>query len=366
MRTVTGRIVVATLLWSGVALSGCDDDAQGRAQIGYGDEEPCEDYLEATLACAEGDCDEARLEEMYVACNASGKADGFTEGIQEQLARRAAQCYEARDADCLKSVYGTLAVGARIKGLHQAAAMMSNFLSCGQDVMTVDPEALRADSVVAEYVELARGAISDQVHAAVMAGTHSDQWQVSAEPTVLSAGSQDIWYAMGNFTAQLDADIRMSGVEFLQAELTFSFSDRYDWHPGLTADGSAAGVAAFQDDWAVFLVEEGVACEFDMRSSFTEALNELGAPPIPPPSEDPPADGEPWYDCSEGPYHPSTDILCDGVVDCFGGEDESDAHCADLFTCADGSTIQQSWVCDNIADCPDGEDEADCDDGTSG
>lgn len=55
-----------------------------------------------------------------------------------------------------------------------------------------------------------------------------------------------------------------------------------------------------------------------------------------------------------GTYTPAE--LCDGVVDCDNGADETNC----TFTCNDGTTIPNGFQCDGLYHCPDGEDEADC------
>jgi hypothetical protein len=59
---------------------------------------------------------------------------------------------------------------------------------------------------------------------------------------------------------------------------------------------------------------------------------------------------------------PST-AVCDGVIDCWGGQDERADTCAtELFYCdqPEPEAILADRVCDDQEDCGDGADEADC------
>ena len=48
---------------------------------------------------------------------------------------------------------------------------------------------------------------------------------------------------------------------------------------------------------------------------------------------------------------------CNGIQDCFGGDDEQ--FCP-TFNCNNGTALAYSQKCDGFPDCPDGEDEEDC------
>ncbi|MCB9675442.1 MAG: hypothetical protein H6737_10025 [Alphaproteobacteria bacterium] len=57
------------------------------------------------------------------------------------------------------------------------------------------------------------------------------------------------------------------------------------------------------------------------------------------------------------------DLVCDGVVDCWGGQDERGDDCAtELFYCdqPEPQAVLAGLVCDGVDDCNDGFDEASC------
>lgn len=78
------------------------------------------------------------------------------------------------------------------------------------------------------------------------------------------------------------------------------------------------------------------------------------------------------FACSDGHAIP-TDYVCDGLIDCVNGEDESELTCpttADdastglgtepVYVCRDGLEIDVVLHCDGVADCAEGEDEFYC------
>ncbi|TVR04132.1 MAG: hypothetical protein EA398_03000, partial [Deltaproteobacteria bacterium] len=69
--------------------------------------------------------------------------------------------------------------------------------------------------------------------------------------------------------------------------------------------------------------------------------------------------GGAMFTCDDGSEIPMS-WVCDGDLDCPGGEDEENCPSDAFFTCDDGSQIPAEWVCDGDLDCPGGEDEDDC------
>ena len=65
------------------------------------------------------------------------------------------------------------------------------------------------------------------------------------------------------------------------------------------------------------------------------------------------------YACANGARSIPSSYLCDGDLDCVGGDDET--GCGGDFTCPDGSLIPESDICNGgEPDCPGGEDESNC------
>lgn len=58
--------------------------------------------------------------------------------------------------------------------------------------------------------------------------------------------------------------------------------------------------------------------------------------------------------------------VCDGVIDCWGGQDERTEGCTtELSFCGDPEpeAILNEQVCDGVEDCAQGEDEVACEEG---
>ncbi|MCB9681211.1 MAG: hypothetical protein H6733_07035 [Alphaproteobacteria bacterium] len=60
----------------------------------------------------------------------------------------------------------------------------------------------------------------------------------------------------------------------------------------------------------------------------------------------------------------SASAVCDGVIDCWGGQDERQADCATEVAYCDQpepQAVLAAQVCDGTDDCNDGFDESACD-----
>jgi hypothetical protein len=303
-------------------LAGCEANEVEPAQV----DDDCEQSADALAECVDASCDLEELEAMLAACQVDDKSDGigdtfreWMQRIQAKLAGKAKACYDARDAACLERVYWALAAGAKLKGMPNAAAMMWNFLSCGDDPAEIDPDAVQADknakSVIAthdthawEQAEVLASEGADGSHMLALAGVSTP------------ADSADLWYGMGTFSIRAEATVRIAGSAVERIDLSYTAYDRYDWHPGAQAGGDAEGVNTFEDEWAQFLVDEGAACEFEMRSQWMATLTEKPEPPMLDVDDLPRNDGE----CCE----PHGGLGCE-VGDCQAAVCVVDPYCCE-------------------------------------
>jgi hypothetical protein len=89
-----------------------------------------------------------------------------------------------------------------------------------------------------------------------------------------------------------------------------------------------------------------LACQLDVAYDYLDCTVAQGCPE--------------QFVCDDGHSIPES-WVCDGDLDCAGGEDEEGDCRVEPFVCDDGETLPASWVCDGWPDCVNGEDEAgDC------
>lgn len=270
-------------VWVGIialAIAACEPgDGRGADGGTAGAADPCDVDVAVLLSCTDETCDLQAYDAELAACSVDDKADGIGDTLrgwmvrlQEKLASKAASCFEDEDTGCLERVYWALAAGARVKGMPNAANMMWNFLGCDDDPAEVDPDVVSVDDNVIAAMEVLRADAWAEAELAVDQGAQT--LSVDLGPESVAAESADIWYAMGNFHIVATAAVTIEAGAVKSVTIDYRANDRYDWHPGMEAGGEAEGVSAFKDDWAQFLVDEEVACEFDMVSEWSETLTE--------------------------------------------------------------------------------------------
>ena len=349
--------VSAIALAAAIAVVACDEAGTGRAGAGGANEaDPCDFDVETLLSCADETCDLDAHAEALGACTVDDKADdgdgeterSWIERLQQKLADRAEKCFEAKDVGCVEKVYFALAAGAKVKGMHNAAGMMWNFLTCGDDPATITAKALEADASVITVMEGARAVVWQYGEELVAQGMGDGEYPVEVAKTGLSADSADLWYAMGSFHVEGTAKVVLEGGAVKSVTIDYKATDRYDWHPGASAGGDAEGVSTFKDDWAQFLVDEGAACEFDMVGEWSETLTEK--PPeveVPDPPDLPPL-GE--GDCCEDHGGRGCEVEACQTAVC-----DMDPYCCDTqweVLCVDQATKLTACGCEAPEDPP--------------
>lgn len=73
--------------------------------------------------------------------------------------------------------------------------------------------------------------------------------------------------------------------------------------------------------------------------------------------------GPQTFDCGgKAPQQIDGSLVCDGVIDCWGGQDEREDCATELFYCdqPEPQAVLADVVCDGTPDCSDGWDEAGC------
>ncbi len=280
------RIGIATGLSVIALLAGCDESggrASGIPGAGTPVGEDCGLSAELLLECGSEDCDLTALRAELSACDGSPKADDSESGgswmdqVQGALVDKARSCFEARDASCLENVYFAMAAGGKVKGYHAAASMLYNFLTCGDDPKALDLEIVQKDPGVEDAVAQFEQEATDEAQQYLGDGTAGATIELASKLTV---GTGDLWYAMGTFTMEASGYVEVDNGAIERLTLDYVARDRYDWHPGAEAEGDE-GIGKFKDEWAQFLVDEGVACEFDMRTEWSADVGESGNAPTP-------------------------------------------------------------------------------------
>jgi len=193
---------------------------------------------------------------------------------------KAEECYNNGDADCVYRVYKHLAWGAGFKGLPTASRMMYNHLGEGKDQIIGFYLILQENSAIAARDKLREKILNEAQRRTTSLSPCDDEsldfnYIPGSEP-VRDIENQDLWYAMGQFWIDASANVRTTKKKDDSYEVftsvDYSIEDEFNWHPelGWEAGGEAEGVSGFKDEWGQFLVDEGKAKEFTMRSNWSE------------------------------------------------------------------------------------------------
>lgn len=248
----------------------CQDQAAELAAL-CGDDEECLELAEATI----DDCEAL----------ASGKADfDASSWLKDQWIQRGRLCHAGGDLGCLVDNFEWAVWGWRnVYGYPVAADAMDNFLTCGEPVLKISQDEMFATTIGNSWFE----GMGWKSLATVLEESEAEVrvWLLESDALENGEGSLDIggfptvhgWenirLAIGRFTMDVEAELTAWDPLLQQGtvELHLSFIDRYDFHP--QRNDSASGGEDYSNrfpyhEWAVLLVENGRACEFDIVGDY--------------------------------------------------------------------------------------------------
>ncbi|MEM6296709.1 MAG: hypothetical protein AAGA54_35910 [Myxococcota bacterium] len=221
---------------------------------------------------------------------ASGKADvsGLSSWLKDEWIERGRRCHAANDLECLVDNFAWAAWGWRnVYWYPEAAAAMDNFLTCEKPVLEIPQEQFFAVTAGNAWFEQqgwkSLGTVLEESEDEVRT------WLTTSDPLEKGQGSHDLggfgmvhgWenvrLTIGRFTLDVEAELVAwdATVEQGTVELHMTFIDRYDFHPTRNDEASGGGDYANvfpYHDWAVTLVDEGRACEFDVTGDYRVEL----------------------------------------------------------------------------------------------
>lgn len=218
------------------------------------------------------------------ACDTT-KADGdTTDGFPDWWLEQTAACYKEGDLNCVKRYFRILQYGGSLQGYPYASRAVGKFLDCETQTLEILGEDLQEGEIYNIYLLSDPNVVS--LHLAKEKSlTALKAWLAQVEPfmtpdgpselvalesVLTTSGSEDIRKTVGRFYLQVMAEARLSNDRLLEYELFFTLEDRYDWHPTrLDDDGVEYGELHPYHTWANALVEAGMACEFDVHSSWS-------------------------------------------------------------------------------------------------
>ncbi len=234
------------------------------------DDDACLEIGEDTI----GDCEAI----------ASGKADASFHSagwLTQRWLERGRNCHASGDLECLIDNFKLAVWGWRnVYGFPVAADALENFLSCNDPTLEISQEDMFATTEAnAVYFEMggweSLGTVLEKSEAEVRLWLLSSDALERGEgtldigpfPTV--HGDENIRLAIGRFTMDVDAELIAwdPGTEEGTVELHLSFVDLYDFHPQRNDSGSGGedySTVFPYHEWAVLLVENGLACEYDV------------------------------------------------------------------------------------------------------
>lgn len=279
-----------TSIWSLLLIcTGCDEEDDSHPDpLAASNGGACQAQAQESLALCGGDPECLAFAETAVLdCEglASGKADfQSTSWLKEEWLARGRRCYEKDDYECLVNNFELAVFGWRnFYNLPVAADALENFLTCDKPVLKI----LQGDMFFTmagnpRYEAMgweSLGTVLDSSEEAVRAWL-TDTDALGRNGASLDIGSfgvvhgwDNIRLAIGRFT--MDVEARLVNwdptLEEGRVSLHLTFVDRYDFHPG--RNDTASEGRDYSDEfpyhlWAVALVDEGMACEFDVVGDY--------------------------------------------------------------------------------------------------
>lgn len=282
------RLAAASIILL-LSTTGCDDDASTRADpVATSDGGMCQaEAAELSALCGDDEECLELAEQTIQDCEAlaSGKADNNPSSwLKDRWIDRGRSCHASGDLDCLVDNFEWAVWGwNNVYGYPVAADAMDNFLTCGQPVLEISQEDMFATTVGNSWFE----GMGWKSLATVLDESETEvrTWLLDSDALEKGTGSLDIggfptvhgWenirLAIGRFTMDVEAELLAWDPALQQGtvEIHLSFIDRYDFHPQRNDSASAGEDYSNRfpyHEWAVLLVENERACEFDIVGDY--------------------------------------------------------------------------------------------------
>ncbi len=230
-------------------------------------EDPCDELESALEECVDDECGSDYLQNLNQQCEVQygDKSDGAKDWLISKLSARAQVCWDTQDANCMWWVYKALASGSYVSGYADAGRNLHNFLYCGGD-LAMNPASFMLDPAFQSTLDLNLLDLEIDL-LGLPQGTTLTREYVDAM-TQFSV-TDKLFPAVGKYTVTTVIEgVEVTPLVF-QMHLKFSVYDRYDWNGGQQA---TIGGSTFLDDWGIMLVDAGLACDYDIRSTWTLEL----------------------------------------------------------------------------------------------
>lgn len=184
-------------------------------------------------------------------------------------------CSDQARVDALRDRYWKIFYAGFVTGNEQAATNLLRWLLGTGGTLVIDVEWLRSfravTSVEDEILEQIEKALDEK--AKTLPDGAEVTYQVSSSATIRGNPLTELYYASGGSHLQATGRIALARSDdevAIGGEVTFAWSDPYDWHPGLSA--YIPGFGRIEDADAKVLEECAGAREFLMVATWTRRL----------------------------------------------------------------------------------------------